>query len=68
MKKSSLMVACIIGMGLSGAVLMLLVPLLFSSDGQGNIWIMGALGVLFLAFTAGARYCKPFISAAGTNG
>ncbi len=67
MKKSSLMVTCIIGMGLSCAVLILLVPSLFSSDGQGNIWIIGALGFIFLAFAAGARYWKSSISVAGDD-
>ncbi len=59
MSKNSLLVTCIIGMAISGAVLIFLISSLFKSDGQGNIWIMVALGVLGLAFAAGARYWRP---------
>ncbi len=58
MSKNSLLVTCIIGMAISGAVLIFLIPSLFNSDGQSNIWIPVALGILFVVFAAGARYWK----------
>lgn len=66
MKKSSLLAMCIVGMGISGAVLILLIPPLFSSDGQSNLWVMGALGLSFLIFAVGARYWKQ--SSSSTTG
>ncbi len=58
MSRNSLLVTCIIGMAVSGAVLIFLIPSLFNSDGQSNIWIPVALGFLFLVFAAGAQYWK----------
>lgn len=67
MKTNSLLLTCIIGMALSGAVLIWLIPPLFSSDGQSNIWIMVALGSLFIAFAAGAWYAKQSIPTADAD-
>ena len=58
MSKNSLLMACIIGMAVCGAVLILLIPSLFDSDSQSNIWIVVALGVLGLAFAVGAQRCR----------
>ncbi len=58
MSKNSLLVTCIIGMAVSGAVSIFLIPSLFNSDGQSSIWIVVALGFLFVVFAVGARYWK----------
>lgn len=63
MKGTLLLVMCIVGMALSGAVLILLIPSLFRSDDHGNVGIMGASGLLVLAFAAGARHWKPSVPA-----
>jgi len=67
MKKSSLLAMCIVGMGISGAVLILMIPPLFSANGQNNTWFMAALGLLFLVFAAGARYWKRSVDTLGDD-
>ncbi len=67
MKKSSLLAMCIVGMAISGAVLMLLIPPVFSGNGHSSFWVMGALGLLFLFFAAGARYWKPSVHSTGSG-
>lgn len=53
---------------MSGAVLILLIPSLFSSRDNGNVWIaVGVLGCLFLAFAAGARYWRRPFPIAGND-
>ena len=59
MTRNSLLVTCIAGMALTGAVLILLVPSLFNSGGQSNIWLTVGLGFLFLVFAAGSLRWKP---------
>ena len=59
MKRNSKAVTCIIGMAISGSVLVLLIPALFRPESQSNIWIPVVLGCLFLVFAAGARHWKP---------
>lgn len=61
MKKSSLLAMCIVGMAISGAVLIWLIPPVFTANGHSNFWVLGALGLLFLLFAAGARYWKPSV-------
>ena len=68
MKKSSLLAMCIVGMAISGAVLIWLIPPVFSANGQSNFWVMGALALLFLVFAAGARYWKPAVDTRGDDG
>jgi len=57
--KNSLCATCIIGLALSGMALILLIPSLFNTDQQSNIWIMVVLGCLASVFAAGAVYWKP---------
>ncbi len=56
---------CIVGMAISGAVLIWLIPPVFSANGQNNFWVMGVLGLLFLVFAVGARYWKKSIPSTG---
>ncbi|RMB60135.1 hypothetical protein [Tessaracoccus antarcticus] len=58
MKKNSLFLASIIGLALSGAVLILLIPGLFNSPGQGTLWMVSIMGVLVVLFAVGTRYWK----------
>lgn len=68
MRRAWPFVTCILGAALSGAVLILLIPSLFSSRDNGNVWIaVGVLGCLFLAFAAGARYWRRPFPIAGND-
>lgn len=58
---------CILGAALCGAVLILRIPSLFSSDDDGSIWVAVVLGCLAVAFAAGAWNLKPPFPVAGEN-
>ncbi|MEO7587954.1 MAG: hypothetical protein ABIS84_07985 [Arachnia sp.] len=64
MRTGSLALTCILGMELAGAVLILLVPSLFSPGG-GNVAIMVVLACLVLTCAVGARYWRPARRASG---
>lgn len=59
MKRSSLLLTCIIGLALTGAALILLVPPMFNPEGTNNAWLIGGLALLALVFAAGALRWKP---------
>ena len=58
-RQTSLFVISLVGMAASAAVLILLIPSLFRSGEQVDIWLVGGLGVLAVAFAAGTRRWRP---------
>lgn len=60
-------VTCIVGMAVSGAVLILQVPSLFTSEGTEGLWIAVVSGGLALAFAGGAWYWKPLSPVASAD-
>lgn len=59
MTKTWPVVVCLVGMAVSGAVLILLLPTLFDDSRTIETWILVLLGVLVLGFGVGARHFKP---------
>ncbi|MBA8826265.1 hypothetical protein FHX42_003641 [Saccharopolyspora lacisalsi] len=61
-KKTWLFVISLVGMAASAAVLILFIPSLFRSGEQGDVWAVGVLACLTVAFAVGARYWRPSTS------
>lgn len=58
-KKTWMFVISLLGLAVSAAVLMLLIPPLFNSGEQGSPVAVGVLGCLAVAFAAGMLYLRP---------
>lgn len=54
-KRTLLFIVSLVGMAVSAAVLILLIPSLFGPGEQVDIWLVGGLAVLVVAFAAGTR-------------
>lgn len=59
MKRAWLFVLSLVGMAVSAAVLILLIPSLFRSDEQASVWAVAVLACLAVAFAVGTRYWRP---------
>lgn len=60
-RRQYLLAALIIGMAVTGSLLITQVPPFFSSDG-GDPVTAGLLALLFAVFTVGARIVRPTVS------
>ncbi|MBB5999023.1 hypothetical protein [Streptomonospora salina] len=59
MKKTWMFVVSLLGMSVSAAVLISLIPPLFHSGEQGSVWAVGMLACLTVVCAAGARFLRP---------
>ncbi len=66
MNRSTMFVASVIGLAVSAAVLILLLPSLFDSGEGANLWLLGSLAVLAVIFGVGTRRLRPS-AAPGTS-
>ncbi len=66
MKKPWTFVFSLLGMAVSAAALIMLIPPIFDPGEQSNAWAAGALACLTLTLAAGALYSRP--STAGSHG
>jgi len=57
--RTLLFMVSLVATALSAAVLILLIPSLFRTGEQVNIWLVGGLAVLVVAFAAGTRRWRP---------
>ena len=62
MKKTWMFVMSLVGMTISAAVLILLIPSLFRSGEQASLWTVGVLASLTVAFAVGMLYWRPSTS------
>jgi hypothetical protein len=58
-RRTLLFIVSLVGMAISAAVLILLIPSLFRPGEQVDIWLVGGLAVLVVALAAGARRWRP---------
>lgn len=61
-KKGWLFVSSLIGMSVSAALLIWLIPALFGSDEHQSVWVYGILAGLAGIFAVGTRYWRPSTS------
>lgn len=66
MKQTWMFVISLLGMAVSAAGLILLIPPFFDPGAQGNVWAAGILACLALVLAVGALYWRP--SASGPHG
>ncbi len=58
-KKGWLFVSSLIGMSVSAALLIWLIPALFGSDEQRSVWVYGTVAGLTGIFAVGTRHWRP---------
>lgn len=62
MSKGTLFVISLVGMAVSAAVLVWLIPTLFHSGEQRGAWVYGVLAGITAIFAVGVRYWRPSTS------
>lgn len=58
-KRTLPFIVSLVSLTISAAVLILLIPSLFRPGEQVDIWLVGGLAVLVVAFAAGTRRWRP---------
>ena len=58
-KKTWMFVLSLVGLAVSAALLILLIPSLFHSGEQAGFWTAGVLAFLAVVFAVGTRYWRP---------
>ncbi|GAA0988979.1 hypothetical protein ENKNEFLB_02871 [Nocardioides aquaticus] len=59
MKSTKLFVVSLLGLAVSAAVLILLIPSLFGSGEHADTWLVVGLALVAAAFAVGTRYWRP---------
>lgn len=60
--KKMLVMVSLLGLAVSGALLIWLIPTLFRPDEQRGAWVYGVLAGLAAIFAVGTRYWRPSTS------